>query len=263
MSLALRGDRPGRAAPTLALALAGALACMLLGLPKLIAVWSTGRFFDTDDALRMVQLRDLLDGQAWSDLMQYRLNAPDGLAMHWSRVTDAPLAAMISFFEALSSDATAERLVRLVWPASLLTAWFAALIHAVRTVNGGRGGVAATLIGLGMVVTLGQFEPGRIDHHGAQILLLTIMAGAALSALEKGTRRRRRDRRRCGGALARHQRRERALHRRFGLRPDASDGRRPGTGQGAGRLVRAEPVRRGLSSVSGDGSARSPVPGGL
>ena len=48
----------------------------------------------TDDAMRLVEVRDLIAGQGWFDLTQYRLDPP-GLPMHWSRVIDAPLAAII------------------------------------------------------------------------------------------------------------------------------------------------------------------------
>ena len=48
----------------------------------------------TDDAMRLVQVRDLLAGQGWFDLTQYRLNPPDGVAMHWSRLIDLPIAIL-------------------------------------------------------------------------------------------------------------------------------------------------------------------------
>ena len=59
-------------------------------------VWRTGVFNDTDDALRMVQVRAWLAGQGWYDLTAHGIG-PDGLAMHWTRVVergDVPLAEM-------------------------------------------------------------------------------------------------------------------------------------------------------------------------
>src|SRR4051812_17445009 len=56
-----------------------------------------GGVFDamaTDDAMRLVQVRDLIGGQGWFDLFQHRLDPP-GASMHWSRVVDVPLAALI------------------------------------------------------------------------------------------------------------------------------------------------------------------------
>ena len=48
----------------------------------------------TDDAMRLVEVRDLINGQGWFDLRQYRLNPP-GVLMHWSRVIDFPLTMSI------------------------------------------------------------------------------------------------------------------------------------------------------------------------
>ena len=36
----------------------------------------------TDDAMRLVEVRDLIAGQGWFDLMQHRLDPP-GVSMHW------------------------------------------------------------------------------------------------------------------------------------------------------------------------------------
>jgi hypothetical protein len=52
------------------LAIATALALgLVLTWPRVLAVWQTGAFVDTDDAMRMVQVRDLMAGQAWFDMV--------------------------------------------------------------------------------------------------------------------------------------------------------------------------------------------------
>src|SRR5688572_28136892 len=50
---------------------------------------------DTDDAMRMVVVRDFLAGQDWYDNVQHRLNTPFGAELHWSRLADLPLSALI------------------------------------------------------------------------------------------------------------------------------------------------------------------------
>ena len=58
--------------------------------------WGAIRGFalgDTDDNMRMMQVRALLAGQGWYDLRQYRLNPPFGADIHWSRLVDLPIAA--------------------------------------------------------------------------------------------------------------------------------------------------------------------------
>ncbi len=46
-------------------------------------------FVNNDDLMRATQVRDLLNGQAWWDLHQYRLGVGPELAMHWTRHVDA------------------------------------------------------------------------------------------------------------------------------------------------------------------------------
>ena len=69
---------------------------------------------DTDDAMRLAQLRDWLGGQGWYDLHQWRV-AP-GYESHWSRLIDAGLAGTLWFFGLFVDGAFAERLMRTVWP---------------------------------------------------------------------------------------------------------------------------------------------------
>ena len=60
---------------------------LLLTFALIITGWSrirSGVGWDPDDQLRLVQLRDFLNGQGWFDNRQYRLNPPEGAPMHWS-----------------------------------------------------------------------------------------------------------------------------------------------------------------------------------
>ena len=49
---------------------------------------------DNDSLMRMAMVHDLIGGQGWFDPMQYRMGLDGGFAMHWSRLVDAPLAAI-------------------------------------------------------------------------------------------------------------------------------------------------------------------------
>ena len=89
-------------------ALAGWAVVAVLALLRDWPAIASLRFADPDDALRMVQVRDLLAGQGWFDLHQYRLAPPDGTVMHWSRLVDAPIAAVIMLLRPLLGDARAE-----------------------------------------------------------------------------------------------------------------------------------------------------------
>src|SRR4029078_13165404 len=69
----------------------------------------------TDDAMRLVQVRDLLAGQGWYDLTQYRLSPPEGVVMYWSRLIDVPIAFLIRVTDWAVPAALAERLALTVW----------------------------------------------------------------------------------------------------------------------------------------------------
>ncbi len=143
---------------------------------KLIAAM---RFGDPDDALRLLQVRDLLAGQSWFDVHQYRIAAPEGVAMHWSRLVDMPIAAMILLLRPLLGTATAEMVTVVAVPLLTLLCGMALLGRlAARWFNDEVVALSCLMIGLSPPV-LCQFTPLRIDHHGWQIVL----ALAALSGL--------------------------------------------------------------------------------
>ena len=90
-------------------------------------------FGDTDDALRLQNVRDLLGGQNWFDLVQHRMAPPAGLDIHWSRLVDAPQAALIAIARPFAGPENAELFMRAVWPPLLfVVALFALLRVAFR-----------------------------------------------------------------------------------------------------------------------------------
>ena len=77
-STASRRDWQGDAWAAILLAFALVLAWSLRDWQNLSAL----RLPDTDDVMRLQQIRDWLAGQRFSDVSQHRLGA-GGLAMHW------------------------------------------------------------------------------------------------------------------------------------------------------------------------------------
>jgi hypothetical protein len=151
-------------------------ATMILINFKLIAMM---RFGDPDDALRLLQVRDLLAGQSWFDVHQYRVAAPEGVPMHWSRLVDIPIAAMILLLRPLLGMAAAEQVTAVVVPLLTLLCAMALIGRlAARWFNDEVVALSGLMIGLSPPV-LCQFTPLRIDHHGWQIVL----ALAALNGL--------------------------------------------------------------------------------
>ncbi|HZR77053.1 hypothetical protein [Bradyrhizobium sp.] len=150
------------------LALAAVLAIKLL--------WIKTSVFDamsTDDTMRLVEVRDLLNGQGWLDLMQYRLDPP-GVLMHWSRIIDAPLAMFVALLKPLIGTHDAEAVTLFVWPLLLFAAAVALVVTIARQMSNGSvaAQIAAAVLTLLAVPALVHFRPGAIDHHNAQIDLL-------------------------------------------------------------------------------------------
>lgn len=136
------------------------------------------RLPDTDDVVRLQQIRDWLGGQAFGDLAQHRLGAPPGLEMHWSRLPDLVPAALIFVLSPLLGAHAAELAAVIAWPASLFAAALA-LIAGVARALGTSGPLAALLAALAYPATT-LFLPGRIDHHGLQLVLLLVVVRAVV-----------------------------------------------------------------------------------
>ena len=164
------------------------LLAVLLGVkltwPLAELVWTTGAFIDPDDAMRAVQVRDLLNGQSWFDMTSVRLDPPHGMFSHWSRVVDAPLAALEAFFRIFFSAETAERITRLVFPLALLATLYALAARNARILGGDAARLPAILLTFLSGAMFGQFQPGRIDHHAPQIVLLMTTVGFFLQGLD-------------------------------------------------------------------------------
>lgn len=134
---------------------------------------------DTDDVVRLQQIRDWLAGQRFGDLTQHRMGAA-GVPMHWSRLADLLPAALIALLTPLTGGASAELVAVIAWPA-LLFAFALMLSASLGRAVGARGADAMLVAALAYPATT-LFQPGRIDHHGLQLVLLLATARAAAGA---------------------------------------------------------------------------------
>lgn len=156
------------------------LAWLFVSAMLLIEDWAATAqtLFDTDDAMRLVEMRAFVHGQGWFDLHQARLQPPVGYDTHWSRLLDAGLAAMFLWFNLFTDAAFAERLMRAVWPLLWLLPTIAGMAAVAWRLAGREGALIALLLAIVGVPAYQQFTPGRIDHHNVQIAL-TLLAVAA------------------------------------------------------------------------------------
>lgn len=130
---------------------------------------------DTDDNMRLMQVRAWLGGQGWYDLRQYRMNPPTGFDMHWSRVVDLPLAGLILFFRLFTSPAWAERLASGIAPLLPLGVVMVALAATVRRLVAPLAWpLALVFLVTSATATMLMMMPMRIDHHGWQLACLAV-----------------------------------------------------------------------------------------
>jgi hypothetical protein len=141
-------------------------------------------FADTDDAMRMVVVHDLLAGQNWFDHLQHRLNTPFGADIHWSRLVDLPIAGLLLVLRPLFG-ASADMIAGYVYPLTLLLVLLLLLAHLARRLIGPEGVLAAVVLPLLTPSVISEFTPGRMDHHSIQILLILALLAATLAALER------------------------------------------------------------------------------
>lgn len=146
---------------------------------------------DNDDAMRVLQVRDWLAGQAWFDVSQHRLNPPQGGDMHWSRLADLPLATLMAPLMALFGSEWGTKYAAFLAPPLLGVVY---VLLGARTAAS-LAGKDAFIPGIFMVAcapaALAYFLPGRVDHHGLQMMLIVgaiwgLFAGGQMAAALAG-----------------------------------------------------------------------------
>lgn len=159
-------------------ALVAFLLAVLLAAAWTVRDWhqlSALRLPDTDDVMRLQQIRDWLAGQNYADLSQHRLGDAPGLAMHWSRLADLVPAALIAVLTPLVGAHPAEIVAVIVWPTLLFTAALLLVARIARSIGGAEIARTAAIVAAIAFPATTIFLPGRIDHHGFQIVLLLIV----------------------------------------------------------------------------------------
>lgn len=141
----------------------------------------TGYLADTDDYMRLNQTINWLQGQGWHDVSHPRLSPGTHTVVHWARLLDLPLALlMLPLIPVMGMQNAALFAAFIVPPAMLgVLLWLAARLARIFVAED-RANLAALLV-VFAPLTLLNFVPGRVDHHGYEVLV----AGVALLALER------------------------------------------------------------------------------
>lgn len=145
-----------------------------------------GNLPDPDDYMYLAQIMDWVKGQGWYDNIQHRLNPPDGITIHFSRLAQLPMAALMVFFQLLGlGPRAASMLMALIYPLLLLSGLLVALRWLAQSfVPKKWAGVSAyiTLFATGMMF---MFMPGHVDHHGLIVVIVAVTLGFAMRMTEK------------------------------------------------------------------------------
>ncbi len=150
-----------------------------------------GALTDSDDYMRLAHVLDWIKGQGWFDLAQHRLNPPDGAFIHFARVAEVPLAAMILALHAAGMDwIAASTITAAVWPLMLFAGFLAVLRGLARSFVSQEWTGAAAFVALFCPQLMFQFSPGRVDHHGlaALIVAMAFMGVARLMIAPESTK---------------------------------------------------------------------------
>lgn len=159
--------------PLSRLVFTAALFLLVLGLAVVNRMTDLGpNWGDPDAMMRLAEVRDLLAGQGWFDLTQYRLDPPGGVLMHWSRFVDAPIAALIIAATPFVGRASAELFAVNLWPLLLAFPFAFALASAAGKFGGDLARFATLLMIFLSPPVKALFVPGDIDHHNVQAVLL-------------------------------------------------------------------------------------------
>ena len=156
------------------------LAWLVIVVQLLAQYWSETAvaFADTDDAMRLAQMRDWLAGQGWYDLTQHRVVG--GYDSHWSRLIDAGLGGTLWLFGLFVEPVFAGRLMLTTWPMLWLLPTMAGAAAIAWRIAGREAALMVLLLAAIGLPAFHQFRPGRIDHHNVQIALSMLVVAATV-----------------------------------------------------------------------------------
>ncbi|WP_240320793.1 AcrB/AcrD/AcrF family protein [Sphingomonas crusticola] len=145
--------------------------------------WNAIHWFalsDTDDNLRFAQVRALLQGQGWYDLRQHRIDPPNGISVHWSRLVDLPIAGLMLILRPFVGWQEAARWACAIAPMLAFGAALYGMMLTVRRLVDRWAFLLAAAILVCANSSMLMWMPLRVDHHGWQLAsLIVTVAGMA------------------------------------------------------------------------------------
>jgi hypothetical protein len=137
----------------------------------------------TDSYTRLIRVARLQETGAWFDPVIPRMNAPDGLALHWTRPFDVLLLVGAWILTpALGFQRALHWAGALVSPLLQITACFT-LAWAVRPLMDRRGQFLVMIALIAQPALMGYALAGRADHHMLQVLAYVWGLGLVVRAV--------------------------------------------------------------------------------
>jgi hypothetical protein len=144
-----------------------------------------GRFIDPDNAMYLVETLDWLQGQSWYDRIEHRLNPPEGVPIHFSRLMELPYAAVIAPLQSRLGNVDAAIVAAAVVPPIFLLALFFALRFQARFFMPRHYAWLAAFVALFAQNMTFVFMPGQAGHHNFILLLIALATGSASMMLTR------------------------------------------------------------------------------
>ena len=135
---------------------------------------------DSDDALRLVQIKDFLAGQSWFHTDQYRMGLAGGTDMHWSRIPDIPIILLTYIFDIFMTQDQALRAAISFWPPISAGIVMSALVMGAHFWRGDRTPQFTFFLSAIFALAFFRFSFGSIDHHNIQLGCYALAVAFAL-----------------------------------------------------------------------------------
>ena len=130
-------------------------------------------FNDADDLMRHHQYTQWIQNGNWYLQPLQQLNPEDGQIMHWTRVTDIPLAVMAYIAHSFTDWQTAFTFANVVVPLLYLFIFGLSMASLAYRLFGLEEAQITILVTFMSPIII-RFMPGAIDHHNLQFILLTL-----------------------------------------------------------------------------------------
>jgi hypothetical protein len=145
-------------------------------------------FTDTDDIVRFLQIRDLVQDNSFFDLRLPFISMPEPYVSHYSRIVDLPYYLVVKLLAPALGVPGAMSVATFLLPPLLLVVFCCLTLYVARRLAGGRfGWLEAVATAFALAPAMLEFTPHRIDHHNFQItLMMAMLAGMFAPAVTGG-----------------------------------------------------------------------------